>query len=93
MPLIEAVAHWFRGWGARQNPSPGNPMEQQQLLEIARKFAVGNGYDWVEPVDVEYDESRGAWVVVTNAMSRGSNLRVVVEASSGVVIEHVFLPR
>ena len=67
--------------------------QEEKLLAIGRALAAREGLPWMEPVSLHYEDTQGAWVLVTNALSRGRNLRITIDADSASVIDHAFLPR
>jgi len=81
---------WFRS----KTPKPAAPTDR--LLETARGVAADRGWPWLEPVEVDI-ESRSAdgvvWLVRTNCLKRGMNIRVSIREPDFVVVSAHFMPR
>jgi hypothetical protein len=68
---------------------------RDKLIERARKLAIERGWTWHEPVEITaiaYGREP-AWVIRTNALVRGQNMRVVLRRSDHAVLEAGYLPR
>lgn len=68
---------------------------RSELIEIARAAAEGEGWPWVEPVEVIKKRRWflfGAieWEVITNASNRGGNIFVLIGDETGKVIGKSF---
>jgi hypothetical protein len=73
-------------------------ISEEDAIEIARGVAVEKGWRWREPVRARRTRSwifigRAEWEVRTNADMRGTNVRVVVDAQDGTVLQAAYLPR
>lgn len=81
---------WFRSKGARAL------VPTDRLVEIARGVATDRGWPWLEPVEIDR-ESQSAdgvvWLVRTNYMKRGMNIRISIREPDFVVVSAHFLPR
>lgn len=69
-----------------------------EALVAARATAAAEGWPWREPVRVQRRRSwfffgRARWEVWTNADSIGSNVRIVIDETTGEVQEKHFLSR
>jgi hypothetical protein len=66
-------------------------------IELARQAAAQQGWPWVEPVRARRRRAGlfgpHRWEVLSNADSRGQNVRVVIDDASGALLERHFLPR
>ena len=65
------------------------------LIEQARAIAAERGWAWLEPVDVapEADGGEAVWVVRSNALARGMNVRVAFRRTDNTVLTARYLPR
>ncbi|HMF98039.1 MAG TPA: hypothetical protein VKE96_27250 [Vicinamibacterales bacterium] len=68
---------------------------RDELIEQARRVAEERGWTWREPVDVTEGAHDGepVWIVRTNVLMRGVNVRVVVRRSDRAVVHAGYLPR
>jgi hypothetical protein len=69
-----------------------------EVQAVARAAAIAEGWPWEEPVRVRRQRSwlffgRARWEVWTNADSMGSNVRVVIDETTGEIQEKHFLSR
>lgn len=66
-----------------------------QLIDLARKLATERGWTWLDPVTVTSAAHRDqpVWIIQTNILSRGRNVRVVLRQSDHAVVEAGYLPR
>lgn len=72
-------------------------MKSEQAIRLAREVAKAEGWLWLEPVRVIRFRRRWigpvAWKVVSNADKCGTNVRIVIDDSTGRIIKKGFLPR
>jgi hypothetical protein len=72
-------------------------MTRSEALDHARELAATRGWTWREPVVARWGRrwllGRGCWTVLSNAESRGCNVRVVIDDATGDLIEAGFNPR
>lgn len=72
-------------------------MTSDEALALARSIAHEQGWTWKEPIRVTKRRpwliGNTYWEVVSNANSRGMNVRVSIEDRTGKVRRKVFLPR
>ncbi len=68
---------------------------RDKLIGQARKLADERGWTWREPVEVTSGLERGdpVWVICTNVLMRGTNVRVVLRKVDFSVVHAGFLPR
>ncbi len=66
-----------------------------QLIEAARTVATERGWVWREPVEVVSGAEGGeaVWIVSTNVMTRGTNVRILLRRSDGSLVRAANLPR
>ena len=67
----------------------------EEIIGLARQVALRRGWPWLEPVDVISISADGeaAWLVRTNALNRGQNVRIALRRSDLTLISIGFLPR
>lgn len=72
-----------------------NPELRTGLIAEAHKLAVERGWTWREPVEVTAAAERGepVWVIRTNLLMRGQNVKIVLRQSDRVVLHAGYLPR
>ncbi len=73
-------------------------ISEEDALFRARRAAEERGWSWTEPIHVTRARAyvivgRVTYEVRTNALSRGNNLRIVIDATDGTVLEAHRLPR
>ena len=70
-------------------------MTAEEILPLARLAATEREWTWCEPVRVTPVLCKGvkAFQVETNVGYRGVNIRLVLSAENGDVLEAGFLPR
>ena len=73
-------------------------ISEQDAVATARRLAEERGWRWEEPVHVSRRRSlvlfgRVSYEIRTNADRRGCNVRVVLDADDGTVVEAHWLPR
>lgn len=73
-------------------------MTDEEALATARAVALVEGWPWQEPVQVKRRRSwfffgPPYWEIWTNADSIGSNVRIVIDETTGEVEEKRFLSR
>lgn len=68
---------------------------RDKLIGQARKLADEQGWTWQEPVEVKSGVERGepVWIIRTNVLMFGRNVRIVLRQSDLLVIHAGFLPR
>ena len=70
---------------------------EDELIRTARELATARSWTWLEPVRVrrfrEGFLGPRRWEVLSNAGSRGGNVRIVFDDTSGDVVGSFFLPR
>lgn len=71
-------------------------IDQEKVIEIAKKEASSQGWVWEEPVDIKWRAnwigSDGHWEILTNTSSRGPMIRMIIN-SKGVITEKELLRR
>jgi hypothetical protein len=72
-----------------------DPTVRARLIEAARALAAERGWVWCQPVEVTPTSHRGeaAWLIRTNAMAIGRNVRVVIRHSDQAILDAGYLPR
>jgi hypothetical protein len=72
-------------------------MRRDIAVKLAQELASREGWPWVEPIRATRRRrwwiGPVAWEVVSNADKRGMNVRIVIDGSSGRILEKGFLPR
>jgi hypothetical protein len=70
-------------------------MTAEEILPLARQAATEREWSWCEPVRVTPVVCKGvnAYQIATNVGYRGVNIRFVLSAEDGAVLEAGFLPR
>lgn len=73
-------------------------ISKEEAIERAREAAVERGWRWEEPISAKLVEAglfsgRDQWEIRTNSMRRGSNARIVIDATDGSVVAAFWLPR
>jgi hypothetical protein len=63
----------------------------EELIEIAKKVCVEQGWPWAEPVQVQ--NRLFNWIIVTNYDKIGRNVRVTISKRSGNPVQWSFIPR
>ncbi len=65
------------------------------LIECARSLAKERGWTWHDPVDITAAVHSGepVWVLRTNVLMRGQNIRVILRQSDHTVLHAGYLPR
>lgn len=66
-------------------------LEDDQLLTVAKRKCDDEGWPWTEPVILQHGPVRT--LVTTNCDMRGGNVRVLINARSGEVVQAGFAPR
>ena len=68
---------------------------ESEAIEIAKQIVVDQEWSWFEPIDATKTDigSKLVWEVRTNAMARGCNARIVIDAKTREVLTKGFLPR
>ena len=69
-----------------------------EARHLAADHAAAKGWPFSDPVEVRRRRGllswgAGCWIVTSNADARGSNVRVEIDARSGVVVASAFNPR
>jgi hypothetical protein len=66
-------------------------MTEQEAIEIAKKFAEDQGWDWIEPVRAEYRRpwfgKGGWWNIWDDQLTIGGNSYIKIDDTTGKVIE------
>jgi hypothetical protein len=73
-------------------------ISEQDALRRARRPADERGWRWEEPVRVQLSRAyvvagKATFEVWTNASCLGCNVRIVIDAEDGAVLEAYWLPR
>jgi hypothetical protein len=68
---------------------------RNQIINYARQLADERGWPWLEPVDIISASEGGeaAWLIRTNILNRGQNIRITLRRSDLTPISCGFLPR
>jgi hypothetical protein len=68
---------------------------RDELTGQARRVAEERNWTWREPVEVTEGAHEGepVWIVRTNTLMRGSNVRILLRRSDHVVVHAGYLPR
>lgn len=66
-----------------------------KLIEIAKIVAKDNNWRWQEPSEITSTviNDDPVWIIHSNIMKRGQNIRIVVRKSDFTVLESGYLPR
>lgn len=66
-----------------------------KLIEIAKNVAKDNNWTWHEPSEITSTVIDGdpVWIIRSNIMKRGQNIRIAVRKSDFAVLETGYLPR
>ncbi len=75
----------------------GVAMSREQAVEIARQIADGEGWPWIEPVEVVAKRKfplvwRRYWQVTTNCKFETRSVRVQIDAATGQVLRLFYHP-
>ena len=72
-----------------------DPELRDQLVTYARTVALERHWPWQEPVEVTsaVEAREAVWVIHSNVLVRGMNVRVVVRRSDHSLVQANFLPR
>ena len=72
-------------------------MQEHEVIELAKHFAASKGLTWVMPARVSFRKAwfggGGKWELFSNANYIGSSIRLVVDDSSGEILEYGHIPR
>ena len=72
-------------------------MSVEEAVGRAKQFAQQQGWAWVEPSHATLQRAwfgnGGKWLVVSNAQGLGAKARVLLDAGTGEVLEHGYIPR
>lgn len=68
---------------------------RHQLLTKARELASERGWPLQEPIEVlaSMEEGEQAWIVHSNYMGRGNNVKIVFRQSDCSLVRAAYLPR
>lgn len=71
------------------------PKLRNQLIECARDLSIDRGWPWREPVAVTAgtEGEEPVWIVDSNYLMRGANIRIVLRRSDHSLVRAGFLPR
>jgi hypothetical protein len=71
------------------------PELSSQLIRRARDLSIDRGWPWREPVAVTAATEVGqpVWIVESNYMMRGANIRIVLRRSDHALVRAGILPR
>ena len=72
-----------------------DPELRDQLVAYARIVALERHWPWQEPIEVTsaVEAREAVWVIHSNVLVRGMNVRVVVRRSDHSLVQASFLPR
>lgn len=66
-------------------------------MDRAAELSVMRGWTWHDPIKVSWGRrcffGRVRWTVISNSESRGCNVRVVIDDTTGQIVEAGFNPR
>ncbi|MGH7675317.1 MAG: PepSY domain-containing protein [Gemmatimonadales bacterium] len=74
-------------------------MTQEEAIDRAKQVADEQGWGWAEPVMARLSRpwfglgKGGKWEIFSNVQRRGGNVRVVIDAQTGDVLEKGYMPR
>jgi len=85
----------FRRLSGDDQAMKPNPELCDQLIEYARNLADKRGWPWHETVEVVSASEGGepVWLIRTNTLKRGQNIRVTLRRSDHSLISCGFLSR
>jgi hypothetical protein len=68
---------------------------RDQIIHDARRFAVEHGWNLEEPIDIRTGSEAGhsVWVVQSNYLSIGRNVRIVLNQVDHSLVRAAYLPR
>jgi hypothetical protein len=90
-----ALMAWIRN-ALVMPPEPLDDELRQRLLEVAKAVAAEHSWTWREPVEISVANripGKREWDILTNAMSRGCNIRMRIRESDFAVLSAGFAPR
>jgi hypothetical protein len=70
-------------------------MSEEELVDVARRYADERGWTWREPVQAQIVKWQGvdACQIDTHVGFRGVNVRVVVAVTDGAILNAAYMPR
>jgi len=72
-------------------------IDRERAIELARQVAVERGWAFAEPLEVLQRKGwfgrPGRFEIETNAGSKGTKARFVIDADSGAVLSAGYIPR
>jgi len=71
-------------------------ISRSDAIRLAHDVAETESWTWLEPVTAKLVQAEAGgwqWNVCSNAGCRGTNVRVVINAATGQVLEKAFLPK
>ncbi len=72
-------------------------MTKQEAIARAKMVADERGWKWLEPIEARRARrwwiGKPVWMVRSNSQSLGANARIVLDDTSGAVVEANWLPR
>jgi hypothetical protein len=70
---------------------------QEEAINRAKDLAREHGWAWQDPATAtlrrRWFRAGGRWEILSNAFALGAKVRVVLDATSGEVIEKGYVPR
>jgi hypothetical protein len=68
---------------------------RDRLIEQGRKLTEDRGWPWLDPVEVTtgIDRSERVWIIRTNVLMLGRNVRIVLRQSDCTVKQAGYMPR
>jgi hypothetical protein len=72
-------------------------MTEAEAIQLARAAAQREGWAWAEPALATFRKpwfgKGGKWEIFSNARGLGAKARVVIDASTGEILEKGYIPR
>ena len=71
------------------------PVSEQELIDLARQYAVARGWTWRDPVQARRVKWKGAdaYQIDTHVGFRGVNVSVVIAVADGAILNAAYMPR
>ena len=72
-------------------------ISEAEAIRLAKQLAEEKGWGWLDPAHATLRRPWfgpvGRWEILSNAAGKGPQVRVILDAQSGQVIEKGYIPR